>query len=65
MVEVDTQSKKQWFVKMQRLVKVFILRNSVVSTPEVGMEHVNKCWKAYPVGNKGKSPESEHEEAKC
>ena len=46
-------------------MKVFIFRSGVVFTPEVGMEHVNRHWKAYLVGNKGKSPESEHGAAKC
>ena len=46
-------------------MKVFIFRSGVVFTPEVGMKHVDRRWKAYPVGNKGKSPESEHEAAKC
>ena len=40
-------------------------RSGVVFTPEVGMNHVDRHWKAYPVGNKGKSLESEHEAAKC
>ena len=45
-------------------MKVFILRSGVVFTPEVGMEHVNKHWEAYPIGNEGNSPESEHGAAK-
>ena len=44
-------------------MKVFTLRSGVVFTFEVGMKHVDRRWKAYPVGNKGKSPESEHEAA--
>ena len=43
----------------------FILRSGVVSTPEVRMKHVDRHWKDYPVGNKGKSPESKHEVEKC
>ena len=35
-------------------------RSGVVFTPEVRMKHVDRRWKAYPVGNKGKSPESEY-----
>ena len=46
------------------LVKVFILRSGVVFTPEVRMKHVNRRWKAYPVGNKGESPEFEYGAAK-
>ena len=44
---------------------VFIFRSGVVFTPEVGMKRVDRRWKAYPVGNKAKSPESEHGAAKC
>ena len=33
-------------------------RSGVVFTPKVRMKHVDRCWKAYPAGNKGKSPES-------
>ena len=36
-----------------------ILRSGVVFTPKVRMKHVDKRWKAYLVGNKGESPESE------
>ena len=50
----------QLCVKGRDLVKIFIFRSGVVFTPEVGMKHVDRRWKAYPVGNKGKSPESEH-----
>ena len=50
---------------MPRLVKVFILRRGVVFTSEVGMTHVNRRWKAYPVRSKDRSPEFEHEAAKC
>ena len=46
-------------------MKVFILRSGVVFTSEVGMKHVDRRWKAYLARNKGKSPESEHEVAKC
>ena len=51
--------------KCKDLVKALILRSGVVFTPEVGMTHVNRYWKAYPIGNKGKSPEYEHGAAKC
>ena len=34
-------------------------RSGVVFTPEVRMKHVDRCWKAYPAGNKGESPECE------
>ena len=47
------------------LVKIFIFRSGVVFTHEVGMKHVDRHWKAYPIGNKGKSPEFEHGAAKC
>ena len=63
--EVGTQSKMQLRVKCQDLVKIFIFRSGVVFTPEVGMKHVDRRWKAYLVGNKGKSPESEHGAEKC
>ena len=46
-------------------MKVFIFRSGVIFTPEVGMTHVNRRWKAYPARNEDKSPESEHEVAKC
>ena len=46
--------------KCRDLVKIFIFRSGVVFTPEVIMKHVDRHWKAYPVGNKGKSPESKH-----
>ena len=46
-------------------MKVFIFRSGVVFTPEVGMKHVDRRWKAYPVGNEGKSLESEHGAEKC
>ena len=46
-------------------MKVFTLRSGVVFTFEVEMKHVDRQWKAYPVGNKDKSSESEHEAAKC
>ena len=42
-------------------MKIFIFRSGVVFTPEVGMKHVDRRWKSYPVGKKGKSPESKHE----
>ena len=45
-------------------MKIFIFRSGVVLTPEVGMKHVDRCWKAYPEGNKDKSPEYEHGIAK-
>ena len=64
-VEVGTQSKMQLCVKCRDLVKIFISRSGVVFTPKVRMKHVDRRWKAYPVGNKGKSPESEHGVAKC
>ena len=52
--------------KMRRFgEKSSFFRSGVVFTPEVGMKHVDRRWKAYPVGNKGKSPESEHGAAKC
>ena len=51
--------------KCKDLVKVFILRSGVVFTSEVGMKHVDRNWKAYLVGNKGKSPEYEYGVAKC
>ena len=35
------------------------VRSGVVFTPEVRMKHVDRHWKAYPVGNKGESPEFE------
>ena len=53
-VEVGTQSKMQLCVKCRDLVKIFIFRSGVVFTPEVGMKHVDRCWKSYPVGNKDK-----------
>ena len=65
MAEVGTQTKIQLCVKMQRFGKNIHFRSGVVFTPEVRMKHVDKHWKAYPVGNKGKSPESEHRAAKC
>ena len=40
-------------------------RSGMVFTPEVRMKHVDRNWKAYPVGNNGKSPESEYGAAKC
>ena len=55
----------QWCVKGKDLVKIFIFRSGVVFTPEVGMKHMDRRWKSYPVGNRGKSPESEHGVAKC
>ena len=33
--------------------------SSVIFTPEVKMEHGDRRWKAYPIGNKGESPEFE------
>ena len=63
--EDGTQSKMQLCVKCKDLVKVLILRSGVVFTFEVGMEHVDRRWKAYLVGNRGKSPKSEHGAAKC
>ena len=65
MAEIGTQSKMQLCVKCRDLVKIFIFRSGVVFTLEVGMKHVDRSWKAYPVGNKGKSLESEHEATKC
>ena len=55
----------QLCVKCRDLVKIFIFRSGVVFTLEVGMKHVDRRWKAYPVGNKAKWPESEHGAAKC
>ena len=55
----------QLCVKCKDLVKIFIFRSGMVFTREVGMEHVDRHWKAYPVGNKDKTPESKHEVAKC
>ena len=63
--EFGTQSKIQLCVKCRDLVKIFILRSGVVFTPDVRMKHVDRRWKAYPVGNKGKSPEYEHGASKC
>ena len=40
-------------------------RSGVAFTPEVRMKHVDRIWKAYTVGNKGKSPESKYGAAKC
>ena len=59
--KVGTQSKMQLCVKCRDLVKIFIFRSGVVFTPEVRMKHVDRHWKAYPIGNKGKSSGSEHE----
>ena len=39
-------------------------RSGVVFTPEVRMRHVDRCWKAYPIGNKGESLEFECSAAK-
>ena len=50
----------QLCVKCKDLVNVFIFRSGVVFTFEVGMKHVDRRWKAYPVGNKDKGLESEH-----
>ena len=47
-------TKMQLCVKCKDLVKVFILRSGVVITSEVRMKHVDRPWKAYPVGNKDK-----------
>ena len=47
-------AKMQLCVKCKGLLKVFILRRGVVFTSGVGMKHVDKRWKAYPVGNKDK-----------
>ena len=58
-------TKMQLCVKCKDLVKTLILRSGVVFTPEIGMKHVDRRWKAYPVGNKDKWPESEHGAAKC
>ena len=65
MAKVDTQSKMQLCVKCRDLVKIFISRSGVVFTPKVRMKHVDRRCKAYPVGNKEKSPESKHGVAKC
>ena len=46
-------------------MKALILRSGVAFTSEVGMKHVDRHWKDYLVGNKGKSPEFEHGAAKC
>ena len=46
-------------VKMQRFGENRHFRSGVVFTPEVGMKHVDRRWKAYPVGNKGRPPEFE------
>ena len=46
-------------------MKILILRSGVVFTPEFGMKHVDRHWKAYLVGNSGKSLESEHGAEKC
>ena len=62
--EVGSQSKCSC-VFCLKPVKIFILRSGVVFTPEVGMKHVDRRWKAYPVGNKVKLPESEHGAEKC
>ena len=51
--------------KCKYLVEVFILRSGVVFTSEVGMKHVDRHWKAYPIGNKGESPECECGATKC
>ena len=40
------------------------VRSGVVFTPEVRMKHVDRHWKAYPVGNKEESPEFEGGAAK-
>ena len=50
----------QLCVKCKDLVKVFILRSGVGFTSEVRMKHVDRHWKAYLAGNKGKSPEFEY-----
>ena len=39
-------------------------RSGVVFTLEVRMKHVDRCWKAYPTGNKEESPEFECRAAK-
>ena len=55
----------QLCVKCQDLVNIFIFRSGVVFTPGVGMKHVDRHWKAYPVGNKDNGLEFEHEATKC
>ena len=35
-------------------------RSGVVFTPKVRMKHVDRRWKSYLAGNKGKSPKSEY-----
>ena len=52
-LEECENSTLQW-CKMPRLVKVFILGSGMVFTSKVGMTHVNRRWKAYPVRNKDK-----------
>ena len=49
----------QLCVKMQRFGENHHFRSGVVFTPEVRMKHVDRRWKCYLAGNKGKSLESE------
>ena len=58
------QTKIHWRV-LPKFGENHHFRSGVVFTPEVRMKHVDRHWKAYPAGNKGKSPESEYGAVKC
>ena len=62
MAEVGNQNAA--VCKMQRFGENQHFRSGVVFTSKVKMKHVDRRWKSYPVGNKGKSSESKYGVAK-
>ena len=63
-LKLTIQTKTQLSV-LPKFDECHHFRSSVVFTPEVRMKHVDRCWKSYPVGNKGESPKSKCGVAKC
>ena len=58
-MKLALQTKIQLCVRVHKFGGNHHFRSGVVFTSEVRMEHVDRCWKAYPARNKGESPEFE------
>ena len=63
-LKLTIQTKTQLSV-LPKFDECHNFRSGVVFTPEVRMKHVDRHWKDYPAGNKGKSPDSEYGVEKC
>ena len=58
-LKLTFQTRIQLCAKVHKFGENHHFISGVIFTPEVRMEHVDRHWKAYLVGNKGDSPEFE------